>query len=592
MMTEAQNGAHTAPHSKNRMEADRANDPGLAQTTGTPNKARCCACFGGEDSDARAAAARTQAHKHNTSTATTHPREDQYWTTKQPQDEQAVQQESYPAAPSSCNEVSFELDMHGQEGRSIDYVPQESQHGDDLPPTPVRPASTDLGALVMHAIPEYTRSSQIHQQPEQLVTMTTPRPTTPPPPASSLPFSPTPSATPRGTPAGKDVQATLDAHNDMLRVQASDGAWVSAQTVEMIIQQTVKAVKHCMLVTHWTSPDVACLLTLRSAAGSPGQALDRAGLDLANRSGSEAATIMSARSCATFRRGLALALEQTNSKLKTVGVQIRRFQILREDLTATNGMLMGDGSLNRPAILIRYRHLVDDMFQYEARYPHKWMEGDEKENANIYSNRSQMDSADSVDSRHSRAHANNTNEYARSLRGQVPALGLNGLQSEAGSFGERSSIQGYEQINPSNDSVGNTTPRMGSSREPSRYGGSREPSPRGMSPRTMMSQRRGNQQRLPQSLRLLDMQEVTGASGNKAHTRGRYFNICFRDPSFPIILRNPSSPWYPLSCMFVVPCTDAPCPFVLLKIKRTILGTRQHLLPCRPVCFHLTRARR
>ena len=55
--------------------------------------------------------------------------------------------------------------------------------------------------------------------------------------------------------------------------------------------QGMEAVAQCMIVSHWTSTDIGCLLTLKSAAGSSGVALDQAGLKLASRSGSEAATV-------------------------------------------------------------------------------------------------------------------------------------------------------------------------------------------------------------------------------------------------------------------------------------------------------------
>ena len=58
-----------------------------------------------------------------------------------------------------------------------------------------------------------------------------------------------------------------------------------------------------------------------------GVALDHAGLQLASKSGSEAATVMSARQCALFRRGLALELEYLNHQIVHFKVQIRRFQV-------------------------------------------------------------------------------------------------------------------------------------------------------------------------------------------------------------------------------------------------------------------------
>ncbi len=58
-----------------------------------------------------------------------------------------------------------------------------------------------------------------------------------------------------------------------------------------------------------------------------GLALAAAGLQLAAMAGSEATTVMSARQCAMFRRGLAQALEKVNQIIVPMKVQIRRFQV-------------------------------------------------------------------------------------------------------------------------------------------------------------------------------------------------------------------------------------------------------------------------
>lgn len=102
------------------------------------------------------------------------------------------------------------------------------------------------------------------------------------------------------------------------------GEWVLARPIEQLVVQEVEAVQHCMLISHETSDEMGCLLTLRAAPRSAGVALDHAGLQLASKSGSEAATVMSARQCALFRRGLALELEYLNHQIVHFKVQIRR----------------------------------------------------------------------------------------------------------------------------------------------------------------------------------------------------------------------------------------------------------------------------
>jgi len=330
-----------------------------------------------------------------------------------------------------------------------------------------RPVSNHDGAVVIHAIPQLKiNGAELRMQEER----------------------------PRTTPPDGNLHTEAAS-----RVQALDGTWVDCSTIELVLQQGVKSVSQCIVVTHWTSSDIACLITLRSAAGSPGLALDQEGLDLASRSGSEASTVMSARSCAMFRRGLAQALERINVQLLVLGVQVKRFQILREDFTFANGMLFGDGSLNRQGILDRYRHFVDDMFQHETHHPHKWMQPER-----ILAE---------VESGH---------------RAQTPQQGLTGHSQHQ--FNDRTSnpsISGYQQFNVGSDS-GTSTPRShtykpsqhgNSSREPSPRAYSREASPRysrDASPRLRKSQ----QQRLPESVRALTMDGTVGNAS--ARDRGRY----------------------------------------------------------------------
>lgn len=69
-------------------------------------------------------------------------------------------------------------------------------------------------------------------------------------------------------------------------------------------------------------------LTCMHLSVEQGNALSGAGLDHAEKYGSEATTVMSARQCGVFRRGLAKRLEVVNSKLVDMHVQIRRFQVI------------------------------------------------------------------------------------------------------------------------------------------------------------------------------------------------------------------------------------------------------------------------
>ena len=330
-----------------------------------------------------------------------------------------------------------------------------------------RPVSSHDGAVVMHAAPQLEINGAEFRMQEE-------RPMTPP----------------------HDGNLHKETAS---RVQALDGTWVDCSTIELVLQQGVPSMSQCIVVTHWTSRDIACLITLRSAAGSPGLALDHEGLDLASRSGSEASTVMSARSCAMFRKGLSQALERTNAHLLVLGVQVKRFQILREDFTLANGLLFGDGSLNRQGILDRYRHLVDDMFQHETHHPHKWMQPE-------------------------RILAEGESGH----RAQTPQQGLNGhSQHQSHDRTSNPSISGYQQFNVGSES-GTSTPRS-HAHKPSQHGNfSREPSPRQYSreasPRYARDAsprlRKSQQQRLPESVRALTMDGTVGNAS--ARDRGRY----------------------------------------------------------------------
>lgn len=199
-----------------------------------------------------------------------------------------------------------------------------------------------------------------------------------------------------------------------------------------------------------------------------------------------------------FRRGLAQALERTNAKLLDSDVQIRRFQVLREEFTVDNGLLFPDRTLNRVAITIRYRHLIDDMFQHEASYPSKWMP-----------------------------------EMQQAPQGTSP----NGLDSHLAELSQKAltghadaaSASEHQELAP--DPATRHNPHASQFREERYTSYFREPSPRAFtreaSPRQYMqvsprqyTPRKG--QRLPQSVRMLDMD--TGSLSLKTPTpreRGR-----------------------------------------------------------------------
>lgn len=203
-----------------------------------------------------------------------------------------------------------------------------------------------------------------------------------------------------------------------------------------------------------------------------------------------------------FRRGLAQALEQTNAKLLSFGVQIRRFQVLREEFTIDNGLLLANKSLNRAAITARYRHLIDDMFQHQADYPSKWMP--ELQESGLQGDG--VNDLQSSSARHSGKPIMGHSDAASHDQDDTPAKGIEHAALSTRTGHNRNQFASY-------------------SREERYTSYSREPSPRAFtreaSPRQYnYTPRKG--QRLPQSVRLLDMD--TGSSSLKVPTprdRGR-----------------------------------------------------------------------
>ena len=143
-------------------------------------------------------------------------------------------------------------------------------------------------------------------------------------PLASARAPPPPQRAARALPLAEDPQAGAGEAESL--VPGPDGEPVDARPIERLILQQVEAIEHCMLVTHPSAPgEIGCLITLRAAGAGAGGglALHRAGLALADRSGSEATTVMSARQCAMFRAGLAAGLGAINHQIVGTRVQAR-----------------------------------------------------------------------------------------------------------------------------------------------------------------------------------------------------------------------------------------------------------------------------
>jgi hypothetical protein len=56
--------------------------------------------------------------------------------------------------------------------------------------------------------------------------------------------------------------------DELGKVKAIDGSMADSSAIEKLVQEHVNAVEHCMLVTHASSNELGCILTLRSAPNS------------------------------------------------------------------------------------------------------------------------------------------------------------------------------------------------------------------------------------------------------------------------------------------------------------------------------------
>lgn len=150
---------------------------------------------------------------------------------------------------------------------TVGYVQEEESHSGSAPCDIVidRPGSLHDDAVVVHAIPQLQLGAMIEC--DDVL-----RPSTPPLPPS-LPYAPAPLATPRKPreDSGNVSEVTDSITGDGSWVQTLGQAWIDSQSVEQVVEQTIHAISQCILITHWTSSDIACLITLKSAACSPGQ---------------------------------------------------------------------------------------------------------------------------------------------------------------------------------------------------------------------------------------------------------------------------------------------------------------------------------
>ena len=212
-----------------------------------------------------------------------------------------------------------------------------------------------------------------------------------------------------------------------------------------------------------------------------------------------------------FRRGLAQAIEHTNARLLKIGIQIRRFQVLRENFTTQNGLLRTDLSLDRVAITTRYRHLIDDMFQHQTDYPSKWIP--DLPDAPLDSGREGAQSRSperSVKGARDQANTGTADQDAAQAS-QRPPFSANNTHDLYTSNPREERYANYAR-EPSPRAYANFA------REPSPRPFTREASPRQYTPR--------KSQPLPKSVRMLNM-DGNSLKSPTARDRGRFLACVF-----------------------------------------------------------------
>ena len=206
-----------------------------------------------------------------------------------------------------------------------------------------------------------------------------PAPKAPSPPPAAKPASPSPptvAAQPRAVPA----DAEEDDEGTLVLV---DGSTVPAKQLEVILKKHLDAVEHVMVVGSGKE-FLSCMLTLKtkgSEAAARGEdpaslgpakdELAQEALELAQAKGSEATTVLKARTCSKFRgEGLLPLFAKANAEIKMSAQQVRRFSILMKTFSTKTGEIdEATGELNRLAIKKQNKHIIEGMYQQKKAAP-------------------------------------------------------------------------------------------------------------------------------------------------------------------------------------------------------------------------------
>jgi hypothetical protein len=139
------------------------------------------------------------------------------------------------------------------------------------------------------------------------------------------------------------------------------GQCVQNAFVEEIARELVPALDQVAVIHTARRDFLVAMVTLRLSEDLAGRLLGDDALALARKHGSTANTLITARSCCIFRRGLEAAFANVNLALAAAGLpdaQIQRCHILLNGFCKEDNTLRASGTLNRSQIARKHANLM------------------------------------------------------------------------------------------------------------------------------------------------------------------------------------------------------------------------------------------
>ena len=147
------------------------------------------------------------------------------------------------------------------------------------------------------------------------------------------------------------------------------GQCVQNAFVEEIARELVPALDQVAVLHTARRDSLVALVTLRLSEDLAGRLLGDDALALARKHGSTANTLITARSCCIFRRGLQASFSNVNLALAAAGLpdaQIQRCHILLNGFCKEDNTLRASGTLNRSQIARKHANLMHTLAPVSA----------------------------------------------------------------------------------------------------------------------------------------------------------------------------------------------------------------------------------